>query len=178
MAEENPNGGKPGADNVTFEAWLEGQSDEVKNRFAEGTTGLKSALTSERENSKTLSGQLKELQGKVAEGSEAAKQIAQLQAQIADKDKRIAESERREAFSAGAKKAGCSNSKAAYAIAVSGDLFKKNGDPDWDAIKAEAPELFGKKNPDGNAGNGTGGDPDAGKGNYMDNLIRKQLHRN
>ena len=177
MADEKPNGGTPGADNVTFEAWLESQSDEVKSRFNEGTQGLRTALKSERDNAKTLSGQLKDLQGKVTEGSEAAKQIAELQKQLSEKDQKLAESERREAFTTSAKSAGCTNAKAAYAIAVSGDMFKKNGDPDWNAIKQEAPELFGKKNPNGNAGSGTNDDPDAGKGNYMDNLIRRQAHR-
>ena len=176
MADENTQGGTPGADNVTFEAWLEGQSDEIKSRFEQGTQGLRSALKSERESTKTLSGQLKDLQGKVDADSDAAKQIETLQQQLADSEKKRAEAERKETFSAAAAGAGCANAKAAYVIAVSGDLFKRDGSPDWEAIKQEAPELFGKQ-PKGNAGSGTGGDPNAEKSNYMDDLIRGKLRR-
>ncbi len=37
MADDNNQGGTPGADNVTFEAWFEGQSDEIKSRFEQNT---------------------------------------------------------------------------------------------------------------------------------------------
>ena len=179
MAEQDNNqGGKPNAENVTFEAWLEGQSDEVKGRFEEGTQGLRKALSSERDNTKGLSKQLKELQSKVDAGSEAAKTIENLQKELAEKDAKIEESERRQSFMAKAAEAGCSNGKAAYVIAKANDLFKRNGDPDWDAIKETAPELFGKKQPNGNAGSGTDNGKGAGADNYMDKLIRRQLHRN
>lgn len=177
MADESTTGGMPAADNVTFEAWIESQPEEIRTRFEQGTQGLRSALKSERDNTKSLSGQLKELQEKVTAGSEAARQIEMLQAQLADSEKKRVEAERKESFAASAAGAGCANAKAAYAIAVSGDLFKKDGMPDWEAIKAEAPELFGVKQPAGHAGTGTGGDPNAGKSNYMDDMIRGRLRR-
>ena len=170
MADDNNQGGTPGADNVTFEAWLEGQSDEVKSRFEQGTQGLRSALKSERESTKTLSGQLKELQTKAEKDSDLAKQLSEMQA-------KLDESDRRSAFVDGASASGCSNAKAAYKLAKSDpDLWKKDGTPDWEAIKQEAPELFAKKNPDGKAGSGTRTDPDAGA-RTMDDWIRKQVKR-
>ena len=171
MADEINEGGKPEADNVTFEAWLEGQSDEVKNRFEEGTKGLKTALTSERDNTKNLSKQLKDLQAKADKDSDLAKQLSEMQ-------KKLTESERHTAFVDGASAAGCNNVKAAYKLAKADpDLWKRDGSPDWDAIKAEAPEFFGKKNPEGKAGSGTNDNGGAGSKNYMDEMIRKQLHR-
>lgn len=170
MADENE-GGKPGADNVTFEAWLESQSDEIKTRFEEGTKGLKTALTSERDNTKNLSKQLKDLQGKVDEGSEASKRVAEL-------TKQLEESQRHSSFVDGATAAGCNNVKAAYKLAKSDpDLWKRDGSPDWEAIKAEAPEFFGTKKPEGKAGSGTDDKGGAGSKHYMDDLIRKQLRR-
>ena len=170
MADENE-GGKPGADNVTFEAWLESQSDEIKTRFEEGTKGLKTALTSERDNTKNLSKQLKDLQGKVDEGSEASKRVAEL-------TKQLEESQRHSSFVDGATAAGCNNVKAAYKLAKSDpDLWKRDGSPDWEAIKAEAPEFFGTKKPEGKAGSGTDDKGGAGSKNYMDELIRRQLRR-
>ena len=170
MADENE-GGKPGADNVTFEAWLESQSDEIKTRFEEGTKGLKTALTSERDNTKNLSKQLKDLQAKADKDSDLAKQLSEMQA-------KLTESERHSSFVDGATAAGCNNVKAAYKLAKSDpDLWKRDGSPDWEAIKAEAPEFFGTKKPEGKAGSGTDDKGGAGSKHYMDDLIRKQLHR-
>ena len=172
MADETkPEGEMPNADNVTFEVWLESQPDEVKTRIEERTQGLRTALNSERDNSKSLSKQLKELQAAAEKGSELEKQLTALQS-------KLEESQRYGAFMDSAAGAGCSNAKAAYRIAKADDSFwKRNGEPDWDAIKAEAPELFGKKKPEGNAGSGTGTDPNAGKLNWFDDRIRKKGHR-
>ena len=170
MADENE-GGKPGANNETFEAWLESQSDEIKTRFEEGTKGLKSALTSERDNTKNLSKQLKDLQAKADKDSDLAKQLSEMQA-------KLTESERHSAFVDGATAAGCNNVKAAYKLAKADpDLWKRDGSPDWEAIKTEAPEFFGQKKPDGKAGSGTDDKGGAGSKNYMDDMIRRQLHR-
>lgn len=170
MADENE-GGKPGADNVTFEAWLESQSDEIKTRFEEGTKGLKTALGAERDNTKNLSKQLKDLQAKADKDSDLAKQLSEMQA-------KLNESERHSSFVDGATAAGCNNVKAAYKLAKSDpDLWKRDGSPDWDAIKTEAPEFFGTKKPEGKAGSGTDDKGGAGSKHYMDELIRRQLRR-
>lgn len=50
---------------------------------------------------------------------------------------------------------GCRNPRVAYLVAEAQNLFTRKGEPDWAAIKAAAPELFGPSVPAGNAGNGT-----------------------
>ena len=170
MADETPKGKIPEADNVTFEAWLDSQTDEIKNRFSQGTQGLRSALNAERDNTKSLSKQLKELQGAAEKGSDLEKQITALQA-------KLTESERHSAFIDGAEAAGCANAKAAYKLACADEeLWKRDGSPDWEAIKATAPELFGSKRGKGGAGNGRLEDPNAGtKMHKMDYAMRQRL---
>ena len=170
MADDNNQGGMPGADNGTFEAWLDSQPDEIKNRVNEGTQGLRNALNTERENAKSLSKQIKELQASAEKGSELEKKLTEMQ-------EKLAESEKRDAFMDGAKAAGCANAKAAWKLAKADpDLWKRDGSPDWEEIKKTAPEFFDKKQPAGNAGSGTkGDDPNAGKSNYMDDWIRKSV---
>ena len=164
MADDTTTGGMPEANNGTFEAWLEGQSDEVKTRFDEGTQGLRSALKSERENVKTLSNQLNELKDAAEKGSALEQQITALQ------DK-LRESERHANFVDGAAGAGCTNAKAAYKLA------KRDGTPDWAAIKETAPEFFQKPvKAAGNAGSGTNTDPSAGsKMHPMDERMRRSI---
>lgn len=170
MADENTNGGMPEAENVTFDAWLSGQSDEIKTRFAEGTQGLQSALKSERDNTKALSKQLKELQGVAEKGSEMEKQLTALQ-------EKLTESERYASFMDRANGAGCSNAKAAYKLAkADNDLWRKDGSPDWEAIKETAPEFFRKPTAGGSAGSGTSTDPNAGsKMHPMDEMMRRSI---
>ena len=170
MADET-NGGMPEADNGTFEAWLEGQSDEIKSRFEEGTQGLRTALKSERDNVKTLSNQLNELKDAAEKGSSLEQQITALQ------DK-LRESERHASFIDGAQSAGCTNTKAAYKLAKADpDLWKHDGSPDWAAIKETAPEFFQKpKSGSGNPGSGTSTDPSAGsKMHPMDEIMRRSI---
>ena len=49
MADETTTGGMPEADNGTFEAWLEGQSDEVKTRLDAGIAVSPEVGTGKRE---------------------------------------------------------------------------------------------------------------------------------
>ena len=171
MADETTTGGMPEANNGTVEAWLEGQSDEVKTRFEEQTQGLRSALKSERENVKTLSNQLNELKDAAEKGSALEQQITALQ------DK-LRESERHANFVDGAAGAGCTNAKAAYKLAkADADLWKRDGTPDWAAIKETAPEFFQKPvKAAGNAGSGTNINPNTGgKMHPMDELMRRSI---
>ena len=171
MADDTTTGGMPEANNGTFEAWLEGQSDEVKTRFEEQTQGLRSALKSERENVKTLSNQLNELKDAAEKGSALEQQITALQ------DK-LRESERHANFVDGAAGAGCTNAKAAYKLAkADAELWKRDGTPDWAAIKETAPEFFQKPvKAAGNAGSGTNTNPNTGgKMHPMDELMRRSI---
>ena len=171
MADENTAGGMPEADNGTFEAWLDSQSDEIKTRFEEGTQGLRSALKSERENARSLSAQLNELKGAAEKGSELERQITALQG-------KLQESERHANFIDGANGAGCTNAKAAYKLAKADEtLWKRDGSPDWEALKETAPEFFQRQiKASGNPGSGTNTDPSAGsKMHPMDEAMRRSI---
>ena len=54
---------------------------------------------------------------------------------------------------------GCRNPGVAYMVAEASGLFNRKGEPDWTAIKAAAPELFGPVAAPGRAGTGTGAPP-------------------
>ena len=171
MAEQEPNGGMPDEPNGTFESWFESQPEDVKTLITEHERGLKSALESERGNTKALSKQIADLQGAAEEGSELKKQLGALQA-------KLTESERHANFIDSAASAGCTNAKAAYKLAKADeDLWRRDGSPDWDAIKETAPEFFRKQQKgSGNPGSGTDKDPKAGsKMHPMDELMRRSL---
>ena len=170
MAEVEPTGGMPETPNGTFESWYESQPDEIKTLISDHERGLKTALNAERDNTKALSSQLRDLQGAAEKGSDLEKQLTALQA-------RLTESERHAAFMDGATTAGCSNAKAAYKLAKADeDLWKRDGSPDWAAIKETAPEFFQRPNGSGNAGSGTTTDPaNNAKQHPMDVRMRQQL---
>jgi len=171
MAEPETTGGTPETTpNGTFEEWFESQPDNVKALISDHEKGLKSALNAERDNTKALSRQISDLQGAAEKGSELEKQLSTLQA-------RLTESERHASFIDGAASAGCTNAKAAYKLAKADeDLWRRDGSPDWVAIKETAPEFFRKNQTSGNPGSGTSTDPNAGgKMHPMDELMRRSI---
>lgn len=119
----------------SFEEWLSSQDDEVRELYEQHTSGLKSALEKEKEARKSLSQQLKELVPKAEKGSE-------LEQKLTETVSRLESAERRALFAEQANQVECVNPKAAYALAVSEDLFDENGQPEWKKIKEIAPELF------------------------------------
>lgn len=157
-------------DTFDFDTWLGEQPEHVKKGYEGHTAGLKTALQTEREQRKEFAKQLSELSKVAEKGSE-------LERALGETSTRLEESERRAAFFEGAGKSeiGCTNAKAAYLVANAGGLFKRSGEPDWDAIKKEAPELFARKVPPGNAGSGNGSPP-AQKAD-MNTYIRAQAGR-
>lgn len=148
----------------TFESWLDSQDESVKGLIDGHVKGLKSALDNERTQRSDLARQLREVTTKAEKESELVS--AQLEA-----------AERRAAFyeDAGRPEIGCSNPKAALALAQAEGLFDKGGRVDWDALKAAAPELFRPRVPQGNAGVGTGSPPPAT--NSMNDFIRAAARR-
>ena len=172
MADTETTGGMPETTpNGTFEDWFANQPDDVKALISDHERGLKSALDAERGNTKALSRQISDLQGAAEKGSELEKQLSTLQA-------KLTESERHANFIDGAASAGCTNAKAAYKLAKADeDLWKRDGSPDWEAIKETAPEFFQKPKPASeNAGSGTDKDPQAGsKMHPMDEIMRRSL---
>ena len=128
-------------------------------------TGLKSALTDEREARGNLEKQLRDLAGKAEKGSEAEKKLIEMADQMAEGD-------RRATFYEEAHRAGVSNLKLAYLAAVQEDLFDKRGVVNFEQMKKDYPELFGQgtPKPKGNAGDGTGAPVPAHAG--MNEFIR------
>lgn len=161
-------GASTGSASITsWDAFLESQADEVKLLYSEHVNGLKSALKSERESRSALEKQLRELAGKAEKGSESEKQLMEM----AD---RLSESDRKADFYESAHAAGVSNLKLAWMIAKADDLFDRNGNVDFEKMKASYPEIFGGgrlQQAKGNAGSGTNIGSGAGK-TSMDDLLR------
>lgn len=162
------------ASEETFDTWLEAQPEEtrakVKGLYESNVSGLKSALKSERDIKGQLSTQLKELLPKAEKGSDLEKQLLEMSS-------KAEAAERRALFAEEAIKPeiGCRNVKVAFALATADDLFDKRGNPDWEKIKAAAPELFGSVIANANAGVGTHNVPAAK--NDMNSFIRKAARR-
>jgi hypothetical protein len=154
-----------------FDSWLGEQPDHIKAGLEQHTAGLKNALDAERNQRKEFGKQLRDLTAKAEKGSEAEKALGEMSS-------RLEVAEQRAAFyeEAGRPEIGCSNPKAAFLVAAAEGLFTKRGDPDWPAIKAAMPELFGRKTtPPGNAGSGNGSPP--AQGGNMNEFIRAAAGR-
>lgn len=149
----------------SFDEFLTAQPEEVRALYQEHTKKLQNAVAATRDERDTLKQQLVDL-AKKAEGETKAK-LEAMSAQLEI-------TERRASFLEDAVKPEieCRNPGAAWVIAKAQDLFTKNGQPDWKAIKSAAPELFGKVIANANAGAGTGQPP--AKQNSMNDFIRSR----
>ena len=148
-ADGNQGGGTP-PEKPTFDTWYTGLDATGKELLDSHVAGLKNALATERANRGDLAKQIKDLAAKAEKGSE-------LERQLGEASTRLAEAERRATFAEDAIKPeiGCSNVKAAYALAVAEGLFDARGRTDWAGLKTAAPELFRKPGP-GSADGGAG----------------------
>lgn len=137
----------------TWDEVLKELPAETKALYEQHITGLKNTVQATRDERKTLEDQLKDLKSKAEKDSDLEKSLNETL-------KKMEASNKRADFVEQAIKPeiGCRNIKTAYAVALQYDLYKKNGDPDWEAIKKETPESFGALIPDGEGGNGTGGE--------------------
>lgn len=165
---ETPEGQNSAA--LTWDTWVASQDETVKGLIDGHVKGLKSALESERTQRSDLARQLRDVTAKAEKGSELEKALTEVSAQLEVTERRAAFYE-----DAGRPEIGCSNPKAAFALAQAEDLFDKRGRVDWEALKASAPELFRPRVPQGNAGAGTGGPPPAQKS--MNDFIRRAAGR-
>lgn len=162
---------KDGAPEIpTFESWFGSQDETVKGLIDGHIKGLKSALESERAQRSDLARQLRDVTAKAEKGSELEKALMEVSTQLEAAERRAAFYEE-----AGRPEIGCLNPKAAFALAQAEDLFDKRGRVDWEALKANAPELFRPRVPQGNAGLGTGDPPPAHKS--MNDFIRRAAGR-
>lgn len=133
---------------------LKGLPEPLQNLYNTHVSGLQNTVRATRQERDDLAKQIKDLLPKVEKGSE-------LETRLTEFSSKLEAAERRAAFVEDAVKPeiGCRNPKAAYALAQAENLFTRNGSPDWNAIKAAAPELFGGRSVEANAGAGTGGTP-------------------
>lgn len=159
-----------GAQTQSWETFLAAQPKEIQGMYEEHVTGLKNTVSATRKERDDAIKELKKVAKTAEEGSEARKQLEAITAQLET-------SNRRAEFAEEAVKPeiGCTNPRLAWLAATESGLFKSNGSPDWEAIKAAAPELFGgrQKAPPGNAGSGTN-NPAPGKPS-MDDWIRNSI---
>lgn len=155
---------------ASFEEFLEAQPETVKALYTSHSEALLNTVKATRSERDEFAKQIKTLAKQQTEGSEAKRQLEEMAT-------RLEKTERRAAFLEDAMKPEiqCRNAKAAFLLAEAENLFDKKGNPDWAAIKAEAPELFGLPTANANAGNGTG-TPPAPKRN-MNDFIRKAAGR-
>lgn len=152
-AEEQGGGGaeEQAQDAPSFESFYGGLDEATRSLVDGHVSGLKNALQSERQQRGELAKQIKDLAGKSEKGSELEKQLTEAST-------RLELAERRAAFFEDAAKPeiGCTNARLAFVLAQAEEMFDKRGAPDWNAIKAAAPELF-RKAGNGSADGGAGG---------------------
>jgi len=162
-------GETPPAEPIEFESWIKEQPAEVVAAYQEHTAGLQNTVKATRDERDAFSKQVKALTTQAAKGSDLEKSLQDLQGQLEAANRRASFAE-----DAVKPEIGCSNPKAAFAIAQADGLFTKNGAPDWTSIKAAAPELFVKKlpTPPGDGGEGSRTAPTAAR--TMDDIIRRQ----
>jgi len=159
------------SERVTWEGILEGLPAPAKAAYEEHTKGLKSALQSERDKGKDLAKKLKELSAKAEEGSELKSKIDSMSSELE------AATTRAEFILEAVKpEIGCTNPELAWIVAEKAEAIDRRGRVNWELLKKDFPELFGKKSPPkGGAGDGTGNSPPKGKD--MNDWIRAAAGR-
>jgi hypothetical protein len=151
----------------SFDKWLEGQDETIKALYKTHSESLLNSVKATRDERDTFKKQVKELMSKAEKGSELEKSLTDMSAKLET-------AERRSNFleSAIQPEVQCRNARAAWVLAEAENMFDKRGNPDWTAIKAAAPELFGTPTANANAGRGTQQPP--AKQNDMNSFIRSK----
>lgn len=154
-----------------FPTWFETLDDGTKSLIEGHTSGLKKALDNERGSRKKLAEDLRAAQAAAEKGSQLEKDLTRLSSELE-------EAHRRAQFYEAAP-TDLTNSRLAWMLAVSDDLFTKKGDPDWEAIRKKAPELFvsPKKVPAINAGSGSSSQSGTTPAQSMNAFIRAAAGR-
>jgi len=158
------------AQELDWETWHAAQPDETKELLSKWEHGLKTALDTERDARKSAEKDLRDVAKKLEEGSEAQNEVLKLADQVASSNTQVD-------FYEEAHKAGVTNLKLAYHVATTEGLIDKRGNVDFEEMKKDFPELFGRKKvTDTSAGDGTGSTPGGGK-RGMNEFIRSQAGR-
>lgn len=158
------------AEELVYDDWFGQQPDEVKSLLDEHTSGLKSALGSEREARREAQKQLRAVADDLKEGSEARGKLTKL----ADD---FAEAEAKTDFYEQAHGEGVTDLKLAYIVAKEEGLIDKRGKVDFTKMKEAHSSLFvSKKRPPGHGGQGAGGEG-SGQPKDMNAAIRAAAGR-
>lgn len=155
----------------TWDAFLAAQPETIRGLYEQHTTGLTSALKSERQQRQQFEKELRDAAAKLQEGSEARTRLEKMSADLEGANRRAEFYEE-----AVRPEIGCSNPKLAFLAASDAGLFDSRGNPNWEQVKKQFPELFKGTGgtPPGGAGSGAGGGtPPGGKSN-MDDFIRRE----
>lgn len=154
MSDQNPNPTPETPQEFNYETWANSQPEDIRTNlskhFETQTTGLKTALDSERNAKKELENQIRALSAKAEKGSELETQLTT----VADQ---LKAAETKADFFQSAAGVGVKNLNLAWVAASNDKLFKANGQPDFDELKRRYPELFTQEQPRGTAGGGAGG---------------------
>ena len=134
-----------------WEDWFGQQPDTVKALLNEHTSGLKSALQSERGTRGALQKQLDDLQKQLKGNDEAQKEVSRIQTELAEHNTRAD-------FYEACGGAGATNLKRVYTLARADGLIDDKGRFKLDEVKNAYPEYFTPAKPAtlvGHAGSGT-----------------------
>lgn len=158
-------GGTPKPDEFAdFQAFLAKQPEPIRKLYDADVQGLKNTVAATRTERDEFASQVKEL-------AKAAGKDTELQQKLDALSATVEAANRKADFMEQAPAQECKNPKAAYALMLADNLVDKKGNPDWAALKAAAPELFGKRVAKTNAGDGAGDPPNSGS---MNDWIRQQ----
>lgn len=168
--DKQTNDEQTGSTPANFGEWLKTQTTDVQKLYTDEVAGLKSALSSERQQRKDNEAALRDAAAKVEKGSEAEKALTEQ----ADTLQGL---EERAAFYDNAHTQGVTNLKLAWMAAQEIDAFDKRGNVNWEGLKTQFPELFTKTTiPSGDAGKGTKTAP-AGDQKSINAFIRAEAGR-
>lgn len=175
MADVNDAGVTPAAgetpaddNNLTFDGWIAGQADEVRGLIDGHVAGLKTALSSERQQRKELQAALRDATKELEQGTEARAQLEGLAEKLELYEQQIG------AYDA-LMTAGVTNVRLAWIAAREAGAIDKRGNINLETLKAEYPELFKRPLPPGNAGAGTQTPPTGATS--VDDMIRQKAGR-
>jgi hypothetical protein len=154
----------------TYETWVEKQDEIVKEGINKHYEGLLNSVKATRSERDELSKELKKLSKEVEANSEAGKLLGELQA-------KLSASEKKSNFIELAAKQGIKRPSAAYAIAISENLFTEEGEPDFEKIREAVPELFTVQSIKSDAGSGTNQKPEASFNSNIRSYLSKKHKR-
>ncbi len=157
---DDPTGETPGQQPpVAFDAWLTDQPDDVKTLIGTHTTGLKSALDSERTARRDLEKQVKR--------SELRTQLDRLSTDLS------ATSHRADFYDE-AHKQGVKNLRLSFLAAKESGLIDDRGRCDFGKLKTDFPELFSEIRKSAPSGAGTGAGTQPAAPQTMNDIIRRK----